>query len=300
MRQFILGTDWWTDCDDAVALRLLGNAVKKGEIKLLGVGINACMEASVASLDGFLQQDGIEDIPIGIDLDAVDYGGNPPYQARLAEFAKRYTSNEQAENAVSLYRRLIAESKEPVEIIEIGYLQVIASFLLSEPDEISPKSGMELMKEKVKKVWVMAGKWDEDGGMENNFIRNERSRLAASFFVRMCPVPITFLGFEVGDTVITGGNLPETDFLKMVLHDHGSHNGRSSWDPMTVLLALAGEEEKAGYKTVCGTAFVDAATGANHFEPHEDGLHRYVVKLWDDEVYQNMINHAIEKRNEAC
>ena len=28
MKNFILGTDWWTDCDDAVALRLLTRAVK--------------------------------------------------------------------------------------------------------------------------------------------------------------------------------------------------------------------------------------------------------------------------------
>ena len=49
MRKFILGTDWWTDCDDAVALRLITRAVKDGKVGLVGVGINACMEYSVAS-----------------------------------------------------------------------------------------------------------------------------------------------------------------------------------------------------------------------------------------------------------
>ena len=43
MRKMILGTDWWTDCDDAVAMRLLARAVKAGEVSLLGIGINACM-----------------------------------------------------------------------------------------------------------------------------------------------------------------------------------------------------------------------------------------------------------------
>ena len=28
MRNMILGTDWWTDCDDAVAIRLLSYFVK--------------------------------------------------------------------------------------------------------------------------------------------------------------------------------------------------------------------------------------------------------------------------------
>ena len=40
MRKMILGTDWWTDCDDAVALRLLAKAHKAGDITLLGIGIN--------------------------------------------------------------------------------------------------------------------------------------------------------------------------------------------------------------------------------------------------------------------
>ena len=120
------------------------------------------MEASVASLNGFLNTEGIgEEIPIGIDRSATDYGGEPPYQMRLTQYAKRYKSNADAENAVSLYRRLLAEADAPVDILEIGFLQVVADLLESEPDEISPKSGMDLVKEKVRKIWVMAGRWDE-------------------------------------------------------------------------------------------------------------------------------------------
>ena len=51
MKKIILGTDWWTDCDDAVALRLLARAHKNEEIQLLGIGINACMEDSVSSME---------------------------------------------------------------------------------------------------------------------------------------------------------------------------------------------------------------------------------------------------------
>ena len=42
MRRFILGTDWWTDCDDAVALRMLTRAHRAGEIRLLGIALNGC------------------------------------------------------------------------------------------------------------------------------------------------------------------------------------------------------------------------------------------------------------------
>jgi hypothetical protein len=294
MRKFILDTDWWTDCDDAVALRLLARAHKSNEINLLGIIINACMEHSVTSLEGFLNTEGVCDIPIGIDLNATDFGGNPPYQKRLSQFAKKYHSNADAKDGVKLYRTLLASAKTPVELIEIGYPQVLAALLLSKPDEISNLSGVELLKNKVSKIWMMAGKWDNNPDKENNFARNERSRAAASIFCDICPVPITFLGWEVGASVITGGDLKKDDPLYLALCDHGSPNGRSSWDPMLCLLALIGNEEKAGYSAVSGKASVDAKTGENYFSVSKEGLHKYVVKKKEDAYYAHAINNLIK------
>ena len=293
MRKFILGTDWWTDCDDAVAVRILARAHKAGEIILKGIAINACMEYSVKSLDGFLNSEGVSDIPIGIDLEATDFGGNPPYQKRLAELPSRYNSNADAENAVKLYRRILAESKEPLEIIEIGYLQAISAVLESEADEISEKTGLELIKEKVSKFWVMAGKWDDNPGSENNFARNPRSRVAGSIFCEKCPVPITFLGWETGFDVITGGELESDDVLYQALCDHGSQNGRSSWDPMLVLMALIGDESAAEYDVIQGVATVDKENGENRFSTCADGKHKYVVRKQPVTYYSKKINDLI-------
>ena len=293
MRKFILGTDWWTDCDDAVALRLIVRAVKANEIQLLGIGINACMERSVASLKAFLSAEGVDGIPIGIDLDATDFGGNPPYQRRLADRLSPSVTNADAEDAVRLYRKILAAADEKIEIVEIGYLQVVADLLDSQGDEISPKSGMELVSEKVSKFWVMAGKWDADGEKENNFCRNPRSRVAGNAFCKRCPVPITFLGWEIGYGVLSGGNLNKDDILYRILEDHGSPNGRHSWDPMLVLMALCGDEEVAGYKTVVGKASVDADTGANYFTKCSEGRHRFVMKRYENSYYEEKINDLI-------
>jgi len=73
MRDFILGTDWWTDCDDVVALRIIARAVKEKKIGLLGIAMNACMEDSVASLKGALLQEGMEKVPVGNALEAVPF-----------------------------------------------------------------------------------------------------------------------------------------------------------------------------------------------------------------------------------
>lgn len=295
MRNMILGTDWWTDCDDAVAVRLVCRAVKERKIRLLGVGINACMEYSVASLKGFLASEGVVDVPLGIDLAATNCGGGTPrYQKNLALSLCPNGSNADAEDAVRLYRRLLAESAEKVEIMEIGFLQVVVGLLESLPDDLSPLSGIELVKEKVSKMWVMAGKWDADGEKEHNFCLNPSTRAAGNRFCEICPVPVTFLGWEVGFDVISGGNLEEGDVLRDVLIDHGSQNGRCSWDPMLVLMALIGDERDAGYDTVVGTASVDAETGANYFVRGSKGNHRYVVKKYGNSYYENEINGRLK------
>ena len=82
MRKIMLGSDWWTDCDDAVALRLLLRAHKNEEIELCAIALNACMEKSVASLDAFLLLEGNLDFPIGIDHTATEFSGTPTYHKR--------------------------------------------------------------------------------------------------------------------------------------------------------------------------------------------------------------------------
>ena len=294
MKSYIVGTDWWTDCDDAVAMRILCRAHLAGKINVLGIGINACMEHSVTSLDGFLSLEGMPRIPIGIDLEATDYSGKPPFQLRLAAAAKHYTCNKDAQNASTLYRRLLATCETPIEIIEIGYPNVLATLLASPPDHISPLTGRELVAQKVSKMWIMAGKWDVDGGIENNFARGPRSRQAAVYLCEHCPVPITFLGFEIGIHVITGGAILPKDHLYQAMCDHGSANGRHSWDPMLVVMALAGNEACAGYNTVTGTATVEAETGANHFHIDPTGKHKYVIKAKPDSYYISTINDLIK------
>ena len=294
MRDFILGTDWWTDCDDAVAVRLLSRFVKKGDINLKGVIINACMEYSFASLKGFLEAEGLRNVPMAIDLEGTDFGGSPSYQKRLKETLAPNLNNPKESDPVKLYRKILSEAESKVEIMEIGYLQVAAALLSSEPDEYSDKCGVDLVKEKVEKFWVMAGKWDKQGEKENNFCRNERSRKAGKIFCELCPVPVTFLGWEVGFDVISGSKLDKEDYLYKVLCDHRSFNGRSSWDPMLVLLAIIGDEEKAGYDIIKGTASLNPETGENYFEENNVGLHKYVVKRFENSYYEDLINDIIK------
>jgi len=296
-RTVILGTDWWTDCDDVIAMRVLVWAERQQLVKIAAIGVNACMEYSAASLDTFLTAEGRPNTIIGIDREATDFGGDPPYQRLMASRAHHpVKSNDDCEDAVRLYRRCLANSDEQVDLIEIGYSQVLANLLQSPGDDLSPLTGMELVTAKVNKLWKMAGNWlDHRMGIENNFVRNARSRTSGSELCANWPTPITFLGWEVAHEILTGGNLTSpTDMVAQAMRAHGSPNGRSSWDPMLVLLACYGDEEAAGYHTVAGTARVDAVTGVNAFEADPNGKHRYVIKAKPDEYYRDQINRIIE------
>ena len=286
MREFILDTDWWTDCDDAVAVRLLCNAHRHGEAEILGININACMPFSIPSLDVFTRDCGVE-IPLGVDHKAVDFTGSPPYQEHLARVRKVLRRNEDVPDSPDFYRQLLEKAEDgSVEILSIGFTQVLAGLLGNPQDK-------ELVTRKVKHLWIMAGKWDEDGGREYNFYKNRLTRRSGSELCANWPSPITFLGWEVGHSVLTGGNLPDGDLLKQVLTDHGSAAGRSSWDPMLVLLAIIGDPSGAGYRCVYGKAEVDAADGSNHFAEDPAGRHRYVVKIHEDAYYAAAVNSRL-------
>ncbi len=290
MRNIILGTDWGEDSDDCIAVRLLARAHKKGEIKLLGVGINTLTDYSAPSLHRFLEKEGVM-CEIGIDKACPHEIKHVTYQKRLA--AETDKTNGNFHDAVRLYRRLISESDGPVEVIEVGFLQVICATLMSSPDDISDKTGLELFRENVKKIWIMGGRWDTDGGREYNFCAYPFAAEASHTFISHCPTPITFLGYEVGAGLLTGDKLADDDFLRIALIDHGAVNGRESWDPMLAALALTNNNEKAGYRTVRGIASVDTE-GKNHFTESSDGKDEYVIKAKDDRYYSDLINEMIK------
>lgn len=295
-RSVIFDTDWWTDCDDCVALKLLLNS---DEVELIGVNINAFMDISPYSVEIFLSQYGRGKVHISVDKNADDYPDAPKksYQEKLIEVFSggRYKSSDCYEDSVTLYRRLLASSPDKVDIIAVGFQNSIADLLLSEGDEISPLNGTELCREKVGKLWAMAGLWDKDGGREYNVANTSRSVNAARVVSEKFPCPVTYLGFETGVSVITGGTEvigDRNDPLSLAMESHGSANGRNSWDPMTALLAAIGDEEKASYRKVYGKFTFDN-DGSNHFLPDASSDRCYVVKREEDDFYSSEINRRI-------
>ena len=295
-RTILFGTDWWTDCDDTAALRMVCRYAKQGIWQPLGIILNGAAPYAAASVRAVLKDEDFGDLPIGIDLAANDYGGNPPYQYPIASAAQTTgIRNEDCENGVSLYRRLLAAAEDAsVELLEVGYLPVLAGLLTSKPDEISGFSGVELVRAKVSHIWCMAGNWAQDGvGRENNFCRNRRASQAAHTVLSVCPVPMTFLGYEIGADVIAHPPYNPEDLIRIAFDAHGSSQGRCAWDPLLVHLAAIADPADAGYTVVTGTAAVSAENGENSFTVSQTGPHRYVKKIHEPAWYETQIDAVL-------
>ena len=287
----ILSTDWYTDCDDVAALCLLCEAHKTGAAELKAVCADTVMPYTAASIDAVLTERGCSGIPLGIDRAAVRPYERCSYQKGLAAHPHS-RENADCPDAVTLLRKTLGALDGRAEIISIGFPSVIANLLKSRADDISPLDGKTLFKEKIDKIYVMGGKWDIPVGSEHNFALDREAAEAAAYLCDNSPVPLVFLGHEVGDTVITGGESSK-GILGEAMALHGSHRGRCSWDPMTALLAVVNDIEAAGYTAVRGRAEVDPVTGENRFYESENGNHCFVCKAKPDEYYSQLINSIV-------
>ena len=291
-RNIIFGTDWWTDCDDVAALDILLKAHKSGLIALKAIGVNSVMQYSAPSVKAMCEQHGLGDIPIGLDSRARRKGDFCLYQKKLAGFCKSNFKNADCPEAFKLYRSTLASLERKAVIVDVGFPQIIMELLQSAPDESSELAGMQLVKDKVSEVVLMGGRWDKTPGREYNFFAYKLNREAAAFICEHCPVPVTFLGYEVGKDVVTGGR--DVPGLTGVAYTaHLSRRGRPSWDPMTALFSVIGDAEIAGYRKVHGKATVSPRTGANRFEVCDGGIHAYLVKEKEDSFYKTQIEEIL-------
>ncbi len=289
----IHGTDWWTDCDDIAALRILCRAHKRNLVNIRCVCADAVGRYTAQSIDAFIKSEGL-DIPIGVDKSYSADDSKCKYQKFLSQFPNSKT-NDDCPDGYKLYRKMLWESEEKCHITEVGFPQIIHQLMISEPDEICPLGGMELVSRKVEKIWMMAGDWRGRVHKEYNVVATAAGLEAMRFILDNSPVPVTCLGFEAGESVITGQTLQDDDILKQAYTYNRHPDGRSSWDPMLTLLAVIGDEEKAGYKKISGTAFVDEE-GYTVMNECEKGLHSYVVKKHEDKFYEDLINEILEGR----
>ena len=151
-------------------------------------------------------------------------------------------------NGWQLYRRLLsAQPDHSVNIVSIGFLSCLAQLLESEPDSYSSLSGVELVRSKVKCIYMQGGVFGE--AVEPDFNFAQGITFAKTFF-RNWPreVDMIFSPMEVGqdveytpEQVVTDVSWTDTHPIKQVYMHYDCNTGQRMWDVMSVIQAVEGD-----------------------------------------------------------
>jgi len=268
----IFDTDMDTDCDDAGALGLLLNFVKNDKAELLGIIADTPTEYAAPCCEAICDWYGIN-VPIGA-VSEEKYASDPRfseyrshrngiaegkyYNAILARKIEK-TDKDYCSAAIA-YRKLLANAPDGgVTVVCVGLLTAIAELFGTSGDNISPLSGIELFRKKVKMV-VSMGNADYPEQRKYNF-NYKMDRIGTAEFFENCPVSVHIS--KAGTSIITGKyfskNYSENHPLRIAYEAFmgGENIGRSSWDLIAVLYALNHESSifktnsygKIGYNT---------------------------------------------------
>lgn len=282
----IFDTDMGPDYDDVGAIALLHALADSGKARILATVASTTYPRVGPVLSVFNTYFGRPAIPVGVPRDlpgqlpAIPDADRQHWSDTLvARYPHQLRSNAEAEEAVSLYRRVLAAQPDgSVTVVTVGFFTNLANLLQSGPDRHSKLTGRELVARKVGRLVSMAGKFP--AGREFNVFKDTK---ASQVVMANWPTPVLFSGFEIGEKIHTGLPLvrnpnirrsPVQDVFRISIPlDKNDVNGRMSWDQTAVLVAVLGPAPY--YATQPGRMTV-ADDGSNGWDATATGHQRLV------------------------
>ncbi len=290
----ILDTDIASSTDDLFSLEMLYRYEEQGKCRLLGVVVDREGKENADFADVMNTYFGHPDVPIGLVQNGVK---NPTVWIDYAKVAYMteadgttpmfQRANEQHgsfPDGYKLYRRLLSQQPDhSVSIVSIGFLASLAQLLESKADEYTALSGVELVRQKVKSIYIQGGVFGLAEEPDYNFAQG--IPFTQTFF-DLCPkeVDMVFSPMEVGqlldytpEQVIADVSWTDRHPIKQVYMTCECDTGQRMWDPLCVIQAVEGDalfslsergciEVTAEAKTI----FTSSATGNVRYQKPGD------------------------------
>jgi len=294
----IFDSDMGPDYDDVGAIAILHALADKGEVRILATMASTKYEGVAGVLNVFNTYFKRPDIPVGVPkrqaLELRDW--QHWTDSLLSKYPHQIKTNAGAEDAVKLYRKLLAQQPDhSVTIVTIGFLTNLSNLLNTTADQFSPLDGKALVAKKVKQLVCMAGKFPE--GYEFNVMKDAA---ASQNVYDNWPTQVIFSGFEIGEKILAGIPLIHNDAIKndpvkdafriAIPQAKEDSAGRKSWDETAVLVAIKGY---SSYYTLHYGHIKVAADGKNTWDDTGKGQAYLVEKVPSIEV-QKLINALIQ------
>ncbi|WP_146403711.1 nucleoside hydrolase [Planctomycetes bacterium CA13] len=298
--KLIFDTDIGNDVDDVLALGMIHALQTRGECELLCVTITKDNDQAAPFTDAVNTFYGRGNIPIGVCRSGVtpDAGRFIPLASIKDDDQYRYphdlVSGKDASDAVTVLRQtLAAASDNSIVIAQVGFSTNLANLLRSEPDSISDLGGIELVKQKVKLLSMMAGAFQQItrasgppyDHKEYNVIKDIA---AAQRIATQWPTPVLWSGFEIGLALPYPHQSIERDFRYVdhhllseayIAYNPPPHD-RPTWDLTSVLQVI---RPTRGYfdLSLKGTVTV-ADDGLTTFVQNGNGKHQ-ILKISEEQ-----------------
>lgn len=294
----IFDSDMGPDYDDVGAIALLHAFADSGKIKILATMASTNYEGVAGVLNVFNTYFKKPNIPIGIPKK--NALGLKDWQhwtdTLLSKYPHTLKTNQEAEDATTLYRKILAaQADHSVVIITVGFFTNLSNLLQSSPDGYSKLSGKKLVEQKVKRLVSMAGKFPT--GNEFNVEKDTKS---SQYVLAHWKTPIIFSGFDIGEKIHTGLpitrnssiiNSPVKDVFRICIPmDRADSLGRMSWDETAVLVAAMGTSPY--YRLEQGSLSVDD-NGKNRWVPSKKKQYTLVENA-DYLLVKNYINELMQ------
>ena len=286
----IFDTDIGNDVDDVLALAMLHTLEARGACKLLAVTLTIDNPKAAAFVDAVNTFYGRGEIPIGAVRNGVKSDDGPflglvdAMDNGKLRYPRDLKSGADAPDSVILLRETLSKQADnSVALIQVGFSTNLIRLLDSPPDAISPLSGRDLIRQKVKLLSLMAGAFTNIGNdthyKEYNVIKDIP---AAKKLSEQWPTPMVWSGFEIGIAVPFPAKAAEGDFnyalhhpLKEALYLYSPPpQERPTWDLTAVLYAVYPDR---GYFELSepGEVVVEP-DGFTNFAAKPDGTQRFL------------------------
>jgi inosine-uridine nucleoside N-ribohydrolase len=293
----IFDSDMGPDYDDVGAITLLHALADSGKAKILATIASTKYDGVACVMNVFNTYFNRPGIPIAVPKGKASALRDPQHwtDTLIAKYAHSIKRNDDVPDAAELYRKIL--SKQPdhsVTIVTVGFLTNLSNLLLSKADQYSSLDGKELVKQKVKRLVCMAGRFPS--GSEFNV---NQDAVASQNVFSNWPTNILFSGFEIGWKIRVGlplihnyaiQNSPVKDVFKICIPMSAEDSaGRMSWDETAVLVAVKGYEPF--YHLEYGR--IQVATDGSNTWSTEGKQHAHLVESVSPEIVRAYINKLI-------
>jgi hypothetical protein len=294
----IYDDDCSQDVDCVSTLPILYALEDRGDIKILAMVANSANPLSAPVMKVFANYGGHPQTVISANqsddpsttLCSKEKCNESDWTAGLIARFDAGDSRRNYPSCVAVYRKALAnQPKKSVAIVATGFATCLNQLLASGPDAISQLSGADLVKQKVKLLSVMGGKYPS--GTEWNFECDAPGfhKLFALWTLQNGFPPVYLNGFANGLDVLAGPPATASPMVNPTKYglDLAKTSQRPMWDMLSALFAARGLAYKGTTYfrlSAPGTVVVDAATGDDVWASRTNSGHYVLTNAASNET----------------